>query len=152
MEVLVSKSDYTSPTLIPAQGSTQCFKDLVFKSISLNPGQSLGNMCQSIWRMVQGVSQSSLQSDLAHPGLHQDVLQFELTWFWSNKIFWSANKSFCDDFGVPGLTPLQQWGRWKSGSHTDEFQPITHSPKAENKHASTATRVWKRAMKSLVGN
>lgn len=152
MEVLVSKSAYISPMLIPAQRYTQCFKDSGFKSISLNSGQSLGNMCQSIWRMIQGVSQSSLLCGLAHPGLRQDVLQFKLMWFWSNKIFWSANKSFCGDFGIPGSTPLQQWGRWKGGSHTAEFQPITHSPKAENKHAFTATCVWKRAMKSLVGN
>lgn len=74
MEVLVSKSAYTFLTLISAPGS----KDFAFKSTSLNPGQSLGNRYQSIWRMVQGVSQSSLQGALALLGLHQDVLQFEL--------------------------------------------------------------------------
>lgn len=91
--------------------------------------------------MVQGVSQSSLQGALAFPGLYQDVLQFELMGFWSNKIFWSANKSSCGDFGIPGSTLMQQWGRWKDGSHTAEFQPITHSPKAENKDTFTATCV-----------
>lgn len=144
MEVLVSKSAYTSPTLISAQGSTQSFKDFIFKSISLNPGQSLGNRYQSIWRMAQGVNQSSLQGALAHPGLHQEVLQFEMMWFWSNKIFWSANKSFSGDFGIPGSTLMQQWGRWKGGSHTAEFQPISHSPKAENKHAFIASHVYER--------
>lgn len=96
-------SQPTHPPHSSAQGSTPCFKYLVFKSISLNPGQSLGNMHQSIQRMVQGVIKSSLQSALVHPVLHQDVLPFELMWFWSHTNFWSANKSFCGDFEIPGI-------------------------------------------------
>lgn len=87
----------SQPTHPHTHITTPCFKDIVFKSISLNPMQSLGKYESQHLEAGPGCKSEQPEGALAHPDLQRDIVQMELM------CFGSANKRFCGDFGISGI-------------------------------------------------